>query len=487
MPTCLALDFGSSSVRLVEVSLSGDRFQLTERTRIPNRAVLSGGHKVWDYERLFAGIEQALTAVAADGAAPLSIGADSWGVDYALVDGSGGLAASPFVYRDSRIDGWMERWQAAVCDDRALFAATGVQGLPINTLYQLYAHHHDDPEAIRRTSHVLLTADYVHYWLSGEAVNERTLASTSQMMTLAGDWWEPALAPLGLPEGALGAPVVSGTPIGGLRSSLSRATGLGGLRVVVPASHDTQSAVVAVPATGDGDWAYISNGTWSIIGVESLVPFTGEDAYAAGLSNETGHGGTYCVQATITGMWLIQEILRLLADGSTGATLAAEAEAAAPFRSLIDPAHPRFLAPADMIAEIRAACAGAGDPVPETRGELARCAYDSLALLYRHTLRDLARITGRRFTRIHMVGGGSQARLLNRLCAAATGLPVMAGPTEATALGNAIVQFVTLGELSSVAEGRRLSAASFQPAPFEPWRPGGLDDAIARFERLRGH
>ena len=185
-------------------------------------------------------------------------------------------------------------------------------------------------------------------------------------------------------------------------------------------------------------------------------------------------------------MWNVQKrMLRLLDDGSTGATLAAEAETAAPFRSLIDPANSRFLAPTDMIAEIRAACAEAGEPVPEGRGELARCAYDSLALLYRRTLRDIARITGRSFTRVHMVGGGSQVKLLNRLCAAATAMPVLAGPTEATALGNAIVQFVALGLLASVAEGRRLAASSFPPTVFEPWRPDGLDEAIARFDRLR--
>jgi rhamnulokinase len=358
--------------------------------------------------------------------------------------------------------------------------------LPFNTLFQLFAQGQTEPEVLQHAHRLLLTADYVHFRLSGVAANERTLASTSQMLTLGGRWWPDALETLALAPGALSDPVAPGTVLGPLRAELAAETGLRDLKVIAPAAHDTQSAIAAVPATGDRDWAYLSSGTWSIIGVESETPFNDAAAQAAGLSNETGYAGTYCVQSTVTGLWLIQEIQRLSNDRSDGSALAAEAEQVAPFRSLINPADSRFFNPPDMIGEIRSACRGAGEPEPVTPAELVRCAYDSLALLYRAALLKLSAVTGRRFTRLHVVGGGSKAALLNRLCAATTGLPVVAGPAEATALGNAMLQFIALGRLASVAEGRRTIRESFPPVLFEPDTLPGLQAAIARFDRLPG-
>lgn len=485
MSRCLALDYGSSSVRVMDVTLTDQGMAARELARAPNAFVDTGEGRFWDHARLFATVEGALETAAASGAPILGVGADSWGVDVVLVGKDGTPVAAPRAYRDPVFNGWMERWWREHRDERSVFAATGVQSLSINTLYQLYAQSKLEPETIRATRHALLTADYVHYQLGGEPVNERTLASTSQMLTTEGAWWGTALDSLGLPTGALGRVVQPGSIVGSLRPTLARSSGLKKTVVIAPAAHDTQSAIVAVPAVDDGDWAYVSCGSWSIIGVESPVPFTGPDAFAAGLGNETGYGKTYCVQSTVTGLWLIQEIIRILADGSDGASLSAEAALETPFRSIIDPAHPRFMAPDDMIAEIRAACREAGEPVPETRAAVARCAYDSLALLYRAALRDLERVTGRRFRRVHMVGGGSRASLLNALCAAATGLPALAGPTEATAIGNAIAQFVALGVLSSRDAGRRLVAASFPPVVSEPHPIPGLDDAIIRFENNR--
>lgn len=485
MSRCLAVDYGSSSVRVMDVTLTNQGMAARELARAPNAFTDTAKGRFWDHPRLFATVERALETAGKDGAPILGIGADSWGVDVVLVGKDGKPVASPRAYRDPVFNGWMERWFAEHGDERSVFAATGVQSLSINTLYQLYAASRLEPDTLHNTRHALLTADYVHYQLGGEPVNERTLASTSQMLTTAGTWWGTALDSVGLPSGAMGRVVQPGSIIGSLRSNLSQQAGLKKTMVIAPAAHDTQSAIVAVPAVEDGDWAYVSCGTWSIIGVESPVPFTGPDAFAAGLGNETGYGKTYCVQSTVTGLWLIQEIIRILADGSDGASLAAEAALETPFRSIIDPAHPRFMAPANMIAEIRAACREAGEPVPETRAAVARCAYDSLALLYRAALRDLERVTGRRFRRVHMVGGGSRAGLLNALCAAATGLPAVAGPTEATAIGNAIAQFVALGVLSSRDAGRRLVAASFPPVVSEPHAIPGLDDAIARFEHHR--
>ena len=484
MSNCLALDFGASSIRLVDVSLTDGRFALRELARQSNGPRLADGLQVWDYSRIFAQVKAALIEAGASGVPYASIGADSWGVDFAVIGRTGDLICPPVAYRDARTEGQMARYFAGHLTAHELFAATGIQCLPFNTLFQLFAQGQTEPVVLQQAHRLLLTADYVHFWLSGVAANERTLASTSQMLTLDGCWWPETLKTLALAPGALSNPVASGTVLGPLRAELAAETGLRDLKVIAPAAHDTQSAIAAVPATGDRDWAYLSSGTWSIIGVESRIPFNDGAAEAAGLSNETGSAGTYCVQSTVTGLWLVQEIQRLLNDRSDGGALAAEAEQVPPFRSLINPADSRFFNPADMIGEIRAACRAASEPEPATPAELVRCAFDSLALLYRAALLRLSAVTGRRFTRLHVVGGGSKAALLNRLCAATTGLAVEAGPAEATALGNAMVQFIALGRLSSVTEGRRSIRESFPPSFFEPNPLPGLQDAIVRFDRL---
>jgi rhamnulokinase len=484
MSNCLALDFGASSIRLIDVSLTDGRFALRDLARLSNGPRPVDGQQVWDYDRIFAQIKTALKGAGASGVPYASIGADSWGVDFAVIGRTGELACPPVAYRDARTEGQMARYFARHLSAHELFAATGIQCLPFNTLFQLFAQGQTEPEVLRQAHRLLLTADYVHFWLSGVAANERTLASTSQMLTLDGRWWPDALKTLALAPGALSDPVAPGTVLGALRAELAAETGLRDLKVIAPAAHDTQSAIAAVPATGDRDWAYLSSGTWSIIGVESEVPFNDAAAQAAGIGNETGYAGAYCVQSTVTGLWLIQEIQRLLNDRSDGGALAAEAEQVPPFRSLINPGDPRFFNPPDMIAEIRSACRAAGEPEPITPAELVRCAYDSLALLYRAALLKLSAVTGRRFSRLHVVGGGSKAALLNRLCAATTGLPVVAGPAEATALGNAMVQFIALERLPSVAEGRRTIRESFPPVLFEPNPLPGLQAAIAHFDRL---
>lgn len=480
---CLALDFGASSIRLVDISLANGRLSLDELARFAHAPRQQGGHLIWDYPAIYGQVETALAAAAVSGRSYRSIGAASWGVDYVLLDDDGALIAPPVSYRDGRTDGQVERFTTQHISAALLFEKTGLSALPFNTLYQLYAQSQDEPELLRRAHRLLFTADYTHFWLGGVAGVETTLASTSQMLTLDGSWWDEALATLALQRSALLRPVPAGTMLGELSRRLQKRTGLPGIKVIAPAAHDTQSAILAVPADEGGNWAYLSSGTWSILGTESPVPYCTTEAREAGLGNERGYGGTYCVQFTVTGLWLVQEIQRLLADADA-AGLAAEAGRADAFRSLIDPADARFFHPADMIAEIRAACREAGEPVPETPAQLIRCAYESLALLYRKRLRLLSDVTGRRFTRLHVVGGGSNAMMLNRLCAATTGLPVLAGPTEATAIGNALAQLIALGELSDVSQARRAVRLSFPPIAVEPQRLPGLDNALARFERL---
>ncbi len=483
MTSCLALDFGASGIRLIDVALEGERLAWTELARFPNGPQLIDGRLVWDYDTIFGQTKAALRAAGNSGVRYASIGAASWGVDYVLLGERGELLGAPVSYRDSRTNGQIEHYVAKHLSAQQLFSMTGIQCLSFNTLYQLYAQSRNEPDLLRRTRRLLLTADYVHYWLSGKAANERTLASTSQMLTLDGRWSPEILRTLALPADALAEPVRPGTVLGPIRAELE--TGLREIAVTAPAAHDTESAILAVPAVGDPDWAYLSSGTWSIIGVESKTPFCGAAAYAAGFSNECGYDNTYCVQSTVTGLWLIQEIQRLLGGSVEIGSLAAEAEKAPAFRSLVNPADARFFNPGNMIEEIRAACREAGEPEPESSAQLARCAYDSLALLYRAAMRELSAVTGRRFTRLHVVGGGSRATLLNRLCAATTGIPVYAGPAEATALGNALAQFHALGTLTSVAQARRLIHESFPPVLFEPVPLPGLENAIGRFERLK--
>lgn len=479
---CLALDFGASSIRLMDVGLVDGRLCLGEFARIAHAPREQDGRLVWDYSVIYRQIEHALQKAGASGIRFASIGAASWGVDYVLLDGKGARIGYPVAYRDARTDGQIEHFTSRHISAAHLFASTGLPPLAFNTLFQLYAQTRTEPELVARASRLLFTADYAHYWLSGVAANERTLASTSQMLALDGHWCDEALDHLDLPAKALTPPVPAGTVLGDLLPGLAKRTGLEGVKVIAPAAHDTQSAILAVPA-GGGDWAYLSSGTWSILGVESSVPFCDATSGAAGLGNEQGYGGTYCVQSTVTGLWLVQEIQRLL-NLRDPDTLADEAGRCVPFRSLIDPSAARFFHPADMVAEIKAACREANEPVPETPGELARCAYDSLALLYRQRLGVLSAVTGRRFDCLHVVGGGSQATLLNRLCAAVTGLCVLAGPAEATAIGNALAQLIALGALSGVAAARQLVRVSMPPLVIAPAPLAGLEKAVARFDRI---
>lgn len=480
---CLALDFGASSIRLIDVGVTNGRLALSEFARLSHRTRQQEGRLIWDYPVIYRQIEHALQHAGAAGLSFAAIGADSWGVDYVLLDEKGARLGYPVCYRDSRTDGQIAHFTTRNISAARMFIHTGLPPLAFNTLYQLYAQSRQEPELLRRTDHLLFTADYAHYWLSGVAANERSLASTSQMLALDGTWWDEAIEHLALPAKALAPPVAAGTVLGELLPSLAQTTGLGGIKVIAPAAHDTQSAILAVPAVGDGDWAYLSSGTWSILGAESPLPCCDAKAEAAGLGNEQGYGGTYCVQSTVTGLWLVQEIQRLL-NLSEPDELIADAARCSAFRSLINPADPRFFHPVDMIAEIKAACRDGNEPVPQTPGALARCAYDSLALLYRQRLQVLSSVTGRSFKCLHVVGGGSQAMLLNRMCAAVTGIPVLAGPAEATAIGNGLAQLIALGELASVSDARRLVRLSYPPTVIEPGPVAGLDDAVARFDRI---
>lgn len=481
---CLSLDCGASSCRLVRAELMDEALVMREIIRMENGPEKQGGRLVWPLERLFAHVVEGLREAGAEGERYDSIGVDAWGVDYVLLNENNRPLCPPVAYRDERTRGMIERFVGDRLTKTHIYEKTGIQFMPLNTLYQLYAQTLSEPELLARTKRVLFISDYFHFLLSGMMAIEKTIASTSQMWNLHDNCWDPDLVDaLALPSDALLPPVDPGTEIGALSPTLCEIAGLNALRVITPASHDTASAVLSVPAEGD-DWAYLSSGTWSLLGVESKTPITGPDALNANWTNEGGYDGTFRFLKNITGMWIIQEIARGLEGRYSFAELAAMAKTEPGFISLIDPNDTRFFSPANMVKEIARYCRETGQVVPETPGSLVRCAYDSLSLLYRKTIDDLCALSGKQIKKLYVVGGGSQADFLNQLTASVTGIQLLAGPVEATALGNALSQLLTIGAISSVAEARALIRRNFPVKQYEPHPIADLDTAYHRFASL---
>jgi rhamnulokinase len=483
----LAFDLGAESGRAVLGEFTGDRLAIREVARFPNGPVAVGRRLCWDAPRLFREIAAALAAVAGEGIAPAAVGVDAWGVDFGLLDGNGDLVGPPVCYRDRRTEGALAWLFERVPRDR-VYERTGIQVLPINTLAQLAAMARDgDPDAARARA-LLFVPDLVHHFLTGLRRTEFTIATTSQLLDAAtGDWDDELLAAVGVPRSWMQEIVPPGTVLGVLTQGLRRATGWRGGPVVAVATHDTASAVVAAPLEGD-DAAYISSGTWSLVGVESPRPIVTDAARRANLTNEGGVGA-FRVLKNVTGLWLLQECRRAWSRGRATSydELVEAAEAAPPLAALVDPGDPSFLAPADMPEAIRVFCVRTGQRPPETPGAVARCILESLALAYDAVIGEIARVTGRRVSRVHVIGGGARNRLLSQLTADATGLPVLAGPVEATAIGNLGVQAMALGRLASVGELRRMVGASFPAPRFEPRPSPEWDAARQRFRSIRGN
>ena len=444
-----AVDLGASSGRVMAGRVGPGVLELAEVRRFPNRPVRVNGTLHWDILGLYGNVLDGLRALPAP---PASVGIDSWAVDYGLLDADGGLLGNPVHYRDARTAGVMERVRAELGDD-LLYQVSGLQFLPFNTVYQLLA---DD---LSRASTLLLIPDLLAYWLTGEIGAERTNASTTGLLDVRGGAWSRDLAArLGLPAGILPPLHDPGSPIGALRPDVAAETGHGALPVTAVGSHDTASAVAAVPATTDR-FAYISCGTWSLVGVELDAPVLTEASREANFTNEGGVDGTVRYLRNVMGLWLLQESLRAWGDPDLPALLA-EAARVPGLRSLIDPDDPEFLPPGDMPSRIAAHCRRRGFPAPGTRAETVRCIMDSLALAHRATLRQAAALSGAAVDVVHLVGGGSRNDLLCRLTADAAGLPVVAGPVEATALGNVLAQARAQGVVADLAESRRLVAAA---------------------------
>jgi rhamnulokinase len=480
-----AVDLGAESGRVVVGRLRGGRLALDEVHRFANGAVHVDGHLRWDFQRLSREILAGLAAAARAAPGLSSVGIDAWGVDFGLVDADGALLGDPFHYRDHRTDGIPARLYARV-PEAEVWAATGVQSLQLNTLYQLHAMVLEGAPELERAARLLLVPDLLGAWLCGEQVAEHTIASTTQCYDVGRRAWAgPLLARAGLPAHLFPPVVAPGTRLGPVRAALAEASGLAGVQVVAPAGHDTGSAVAAIPAEV-ASYAYISSGTWSLVGTVAPAPVRTEAAWRLGLTNEGGVDSV-CLHRTMAGLWLVQECRRAWAREGGALdydALTALAAAGRPFQAVVDPDDPSLLAPEDMPAALRACCARTGQEVPGTRGDLLRVALESLAWKYRRTLGDLERLLGRRLEVVHVVGGGARNALLCQLTADACGRPVLAGPVEATALGNVLAQAVAGGVCASWAEARTLVRASFTPARYEPKDAAAWDEASPRAERI---
>lgn len=479
----LAFDLGAESGRAVLGHFDGERLSLSEVHRFPNEPVRLPDGLHWDALRLFAELKRGLTLCAREHVRPASIGVDTWGVDFALLDRGGALLGNPYHYRDGRSEGMMEEAFRRVRREE-IFERTGIQFMQFNSLFQLLSMALARSPLLECAETFVTMPDLFNYWLSGRAVCEFTNATTTQCYDpRAGGWATSMLERLGIPTRFLPEVVPPGTVLGPLVSSVAEETGLVDVPVVAPACHDTASAVAAVPAEGE-DWAYISSGTWSLVGVEVREPIITPESLAGNFTNEGGVAGTFRFLKNVAGLWLVQECRRVWAQQGEEHSydeLTRMAEAAAPFTAFIDPDNPSFLNPPDMPRAIAAYCMRSGQAAPEERGSVVRCGLESLALKCRWVLGLIEKMRGRPVRVVHIVGGGSRNRALCQFTADATGRPVVAGPAEATATGNILVQALALRHLSSLEEGRALVRRSFELSRYEPRDCAAWDEAYARF------
>lgn len=458
----LAVDIGASSGRHILGHVEQGRIVLEEVYRFENGPKKRGGRLCWDFDALAREVVNGLKACAKLGKVPATLGVDTWGVDFALVDREGRVLGDTVAYRDSRTQG-MDALVEELIPAQELYRRTGIQKQSFNTIYQLMAVKRQSPELLEQAHRLLLVPDYLHYTLTGVMSNEYTEASTSGLVSAAAkDWDRELLDLLGFPQKLFGPLSLPGTALGGLRPALREELGFD-CQVVLPASHDTGSAFLAVPA-GEGDSVTLSSGTWSLLGVELETPVTTPESRAANFTNEGGYQYRFRYLKNIMGLWMIQNLRREMAENGQlpgFGELSRLAREAADFPGRVDVDDPVFMAPESMSAAVRAYCERVGQPVPQSPGELLSCVYHSLAQCYAQSVRQLERLTGRSFQAVHIVGGGSQDAYLNQLTASATGLPVYAGPTEGTALGNLLVQMIAQGEFASLQEARDAIRASF--------------------------
>lgn len=490
----IAIDLGAESGRAIVGVLDGGRIELHEAHRffhLPRR-LPSGLH--WDliglWGNVLEGTRKAIQWANERSLPIVSIGVDTWGVDYGLIGESGELLGIPHAYRDERNRPAMDRMIAKIGRE-ALYDATGIQLVWFNTLPQLFAQREAEPDMVDRADQLLFMPDLMHYFFTGRRVIESSIASTSQMIDpRTGRWAVDLLDKLDIPTRMLRETIPPGTPIGPLLTHVAADIGASdGLQVIAPASHDTASAMAAIPAAPSTNWCVLSSGTWSPMGTEIDRPCLTPEARDASFTNESGVAGTIRFLNNIPGLWLVQECRRHFEKQGQSYDydrLTREAEQSEPFRTLVDPAHEPFHVPGDIPAKMAAFARATQQAEPRSVGELVRCCFDSLALSYRRNLQRLESVLDRRFDVLHIVGGGSKNTLLNQMTADAIRRPVIAGPVEATAIGNLLVQAMGAGHVRDPEHIRQIVTASFDPETFEPRKTDVWNQEYNRYLHLVG-
>lgn len=476
----IAVDIGASSGRVVLGIIENDNIELQEIYRFENGIRQFKGSYSWDIDTLFAEIIKGLQVAQEMGIVQCTLGIDTWGVDYALVDAKGKRIGEVFAYRDDRTKTAMQDMAKEISMEK-IYQKTGIQFLAFNTLFQLYVH---DNEELKQAHKILLVPDYLYYRLTGKYISEKTNASTTQLLNLeTKEYDEDLLSIVGVKCEQFGTLTEPGEIIGNILPCLQEQYNLPQCEVICVASHDTASAVLGVPGVEE-HFAYLCSGTWSLMGIENKVPIANEQSFSKNYTNEWGAYGTYRFLKNIMGLWLIQEVRRNLDKEYSFADLVTKAKEITPFQFLIDCNNDCFLKPENMIKEIQRYCQGTGQSVPETAGELARCVFDSLAMTYHKTLREIASMTGHSITSLHVVGGGVQNELLCQLTADIAQIPVIAGPVESTALGNLVVQMISSGELQNIQQARKVIMESFTIKTYQPASIHNIDEINRKFSHF---
>jgi rhamnulokinase len=490
----LAVDLGASGGRVLAGIYDGTNLTIREFHRFSNGPVQVGNRLHWDLLRLWNHIQEGLLAASAQLSREsiAAVGVDTWGLDFGLLGPNDELLGNPYCYRDGRTMGVMDEVFKQVSAEE-IFGETGLQFMPFNSLFQLFAWKQSGSPLLAAAENLLLMPDLFHWLMTGEKANEMTNATTTQFYNpRTGRWACSLLEKLGLPTHILGNIVPPGTSLGRLRRNVAEATGLPDTQVILPGTHDTASAVMAVPArkgAAQTDWCYISSGTWSLMGIESPQPIVTDLCRELNFTNEGGVGNTTRILKNITGLWLVQECRRIWKQSGKDVSwdeLVALAKKAEPLQSFIAPNDDRFVAPDDMPETIRDYCRQTGQTVPGDQGALVRCVLESLALMYRQVLGLLEQLAGRRLDTVHIVGGGTQNRMLCQLTAEACNRLVLAGPAEATAIGNIMMQMVASGEVDSIEDARTVIRDSFPVEEYLPADPASWDAAFGRFQQLLG-
>ena len=477
----LAIDIGASSGRHIIGWLEEGKLILEEVYRFENRQIHRNGHDCWDTENLWNGIIGGLKACKEKNMIPLSVGIDTWGVDYVLLDGQDRLVGDAVAYRDARTEG-MDLLVGNCISPEALYERTGIQKASYNTIYQLMALKQEYPEQLEQAEYLMMTPDYYNFRLTGIKKNEYTIASTSNLVNAESKQWDMSvISAMGFPAKLFHELSMPGTIVGGFSPEIVGAVGFDAT-VILPAAHDTGSAFLAIPAV-DENAVYISSGTWSLLGVENDHPVTTLESYKQNFTNEGGAWGRYRYLKNIMGLWIIQSIRRELngvvyVQGRQSKTeavrkwsfpdLIEEAKKAEGFPSVVDVNKECFLSPTSMIHELKEECRRTEQPIPETTAELMQCVYSSLVICYRNAIDEMETLTGKKYTSINIVGGGCQDAYLNQRTVNATGLPVLAGPVEGTAIGNLMLQMICAEELTDLQAARDVIRNSFSIAVYKP-------------------